>query len=47
VGKLVLEPNLKPIFLLDSYGYEPGKSALDVVGVTRNALLTVRLASRI
>ena len=26
---------LDPIFLADSYGYRPGKSALDAVGVTR------------
>jgi RNA-directed DNA polymerase len=35
VVKLVLEPNLEPIFLPDSYGYRPGKSALDAVAVTR------------
>src|ERR1700692_3586008 len=35
VVKLVLEPNLEPIFLPDSYGYRPGKSALDAVSVTR------------
>jgi RNA-directed DNA polymerase len=35
VVKLVLEPNLEPIFLPDSYGYRPGKSALEAVAVTR------------
>jgi RNA-directed DNA polymerase len=35
VVKMVLEPKLEPIFLPDSYGYRPGKSALDAVGVTR------------
>lgn len=35
VVKRVLEPNLEPIFLPDSYGYRPGKSALDAVAVTR------------
>ena len=35
VVKLVLEPQLEPIFLPDSYGYRPGKSALDAIGVTR------------
>jgi RNA-directed DNA polymerase len=30
-----LEPILDPIFLPDSYGYRPKKSALDAVGVTR------------
>ncbi len=35
VVKRVIEPNLDPVFLADSYGYRPGKSALDAVGVTR------------
>jgi len=35
VVKQVLQPNLEPIFLPDSYGYRPGKSALDAVAVTR------------
>jgi RNA-directed DNA polymerase len=35
VVKQVIEPKLEPIFLPDSYGYRPGKSALDAVGVTR------------
>ena len=35
VVKLVLEPDLEPIFLPDSYGYRPGKSALDAVAATR------------
>ncbi len=35
VVKQLIEPNLEPIFLADSYGYRPGKSALDAVGVTR------------
>jgi RNA-directed DNA polymerase len=35
VVKMVLEPELEPHFLPDSYGYRPGKSALDAVGVTR------------
>jgi RNA-directed DNA polymerase len=29
------EPLVEPYFLEDSYGYRPGKSALDAVGVTR------------
>ncbi|MEO1610712.1 MAG: reverse transcriptase domain-containing protein, partial [Pseudomonadota bacterium] len=33
--KLVLEPQLEPVFLADSYGYRPGKSALDAVAITR------------
>jgi RNA-directed DNA polymerase len=35
VVKQMIEPELEPIFLPDSYGYRPGKSALDAVGVTR------------
>src|SRR5499425_2109033 len=35
VVKMVIEPDLDPIFLANSYGYRPGKSALDAVGVTR------------
>jgi RNA-directed DNA polymerase len=35
VVKQLIEPDLEPIFLADSYGYRPGKSALDAVGVTR------------
>lgn len=33
--KMMLESILDPIFLKDSYGYRPGKSALDAVGETR------------
>jgi RNA-directed DNA polymerase len=35
VAKQVIEPSLDAVFLADSYGYRPGKSALDAVGVTR------------
>jgi RNA-directed DNA polymerase len=35
VVKRLIEPDLDMIFLPDSYGYRPGKSALDAVGVTR------------
>lgn len=35
VVKLVFEPKVEPIFMEDSYGYRPSKSALDAVGVTR------------
>jgi RNA-directed DNA polymerase len=35
VVKRMIEPNLDAIFLADSCGYRPGKSALDAVGVTR------------
>jgi RNA-directed DNA polymerase len=35
VVKLTFEPAVEAIFLPDSYGYRPSKSALDAVGVTR------------
>jgi len=35
VVKMMLEPQVEPHFHEDSYGYRPGKSALDAVGVTR------------
>jgi RNA-directed DNA polymerase len=33
--KMRLEPQLDPIFCEDSYGYRPGKSALEAIAVTR------------
>jgi RNA-directed DNA polymerase len=35
VGRLYFEPIVEGIFYKDSYGYRPGKSAIDAVGVTR------------
>jgi group II intron reverse transcriptase/maturase len=35
VEKMALERKLEPYFHPDSYGYRPGKSALDAVGVIR------------
>ena len=35
VVRMYLEPKVEPIFHPDSYGYRPGKSALDAVGVCR------------
>lgn len=35
VVKMVLEPIVEPLFHEDSYGYRPGRSALDAVGVAR------------
>lgn len=35
VAKRVIEPGIEAKFLPDSYGYRPGKSALDAVGITR------------
>jgi RNA-directed DNA polymerase len=33
--KMWLEPQIDPIFRDDSYGYRPGKSALEAISVTR------------
>ena len=35
VVKMALEPRVEPVFHPDSYGYRPGKSALDAVSVAR------------
>lgn len=35
VAKRYLEPLVEPVFHRDSYGYRPGRSALDAVAVTR------------
>ena len=35
VARLYLEPKVEPVFQPDSYGYRPGRSALDAVGVCR------------
>ncbi len=35
VAKIMLEPSIEPYFHPDSYGYRPGKSALDAVGKAR------------
>jgi RNA-directed DNA polymerase len=35
VVKMVLEPKVEPYFHPDSFGYRPGRSALDAVGVAR------------
>ena len=39
VVKAVLEPVLEPMFHADSYGYRPGRSPLDAVGVCRQRCL--------
>ena len=36
--KMWLEPRLDPIFHRDSYGYRPGKSALEAIAVAREPL---------
>ena len=35
VIKMALEPKVEPLFYEYSYGYRPGKSAIDAVKVTR------------
>lgn len=35
VVRMYLEPEVEPIFHSDSYGYRPGRSALDAVGACR------------
>ena len=35
VARLYLEPKVEPLFHPDSYGYRPGRSALQAVGVCR------------
>ena len=35
VAKMILEPEVEPIFHPASYGYRPGRSALDAVGAAR------------
>ena len=35
VVKIYLEPEVEPVFHPDSYGYRPGKSALDAVAIAR------------
>jgi len=35
VVKMILEPKVEPIFHPDSYGYRPGKSAIQALKATR------------
>jgi len=35
IAKMYFEPEVEPYFHPDSYGYRPGKSAIEAVGVTR------------
>jgi retron-type reverse transcriptase len=35
VVKKIVEREVEPIFLPDSYGYRPSKSAIEAIGVTR------------
>jgi len=41
-----LEAKVEPIFHPDSYGYRPGRSALDAVGALPNTVLEIRLGDR-
>src|SRR5580658_5558332 len=47
VVKQVVERVLEPVFMPDSYGYRPNKSALDAVGITRKRCWRYALGSRI
>lgn len=40
VVKMTLEPVVEPLFHVDSYGYRPGKSAIDAVGTARKRCWT-------
>ena len=42
VAKIYLEPNVEKIFHEDSYGYRPNKSAIQAIGVLREALNCLR-----
>jgi len=42
VVKQVIEPTLEPIFLADSYGYRPKKSALDAIAARGRRDLLIR-----
>ena len=46
VARRYLEPILEPVFHADSYGYRPGKSAIDAVRTGSRALLALRLGAR-
>lgn len=37
-----LEPSVEPIFLSDSYGYRPNKSALDAIAAARNRCFSMK-----
>ena len=46
VARRFLEPILEPVFHPDSYGYRPGKSAIDARAHGSSALLALRLGAR-
>ena len=46
VVKLYLEPEVEPLFHPDSYGYRPGRSALDAVATCRERCWQQRLGDR-
>src|SRR5258708_27132831 len=45
VAVLALEPDLEKVFHDDSFGYRPGRSALDAVAVCREQCHLVKLGS--
>ncbi len=45
VVKQLIEPDMEAIFLPDSYGYRPGKSALQAIGVTREIPISLDFGS--
>ena len=47
VVKIYFEPKVEPYFHADSYGYRPGKSAIDAVGSNAAEMLAVRLGAGI
>jgi RNA-directed DNA polymerase len=47
VARRYLEPILEPLFHVDSYGYRPGKSAIDAVRTARQRCWRVALEARL
>ncbi len=47
VARRYLEPSLEPVFHVDSYGYRPGKSAIDAVRTARKRCWRVALEARL
>ena len=46
VARRYLEPIVEPVFHSDSYGYRPGKSAVEAARHSSRALLALRLGAR-
>jgi len=45
VARRFLEPSLEPVFHADSYGYRPGRSAIDAVRTMSGVILTASIGS--